>query len=166
MSVQFNRWLRSCPLIFNFHDAPQELPEMRRLSPIEALKPQARRVTVTAGVATTAPAALTLRRPVPHWPLILQGQQTWTSTTSSKIINLLPPKLNTRRHPRDNYWLATSRPSILATRIASLRHRRPGLLGAMASAFSAYHGPAAIASQHTVTALGRWSILNHALPGL
>lgn len=34
----------------------------------------------------------------------------------------------------------------------------------MASAFSAYHGPTAVASQHTVTALGRWSILNHALP--
>ncbi|KAF5677210.1 nucleolar rRNA processing protein [Fusarium heterosporum] len=36
----------------------------------------------------------------------------------------------------------------------------------MASAFSAYHGPAAVASQHTITALGRWSILNQSLPAV
>ncbi|KAM0245430.1 hypothetical protein ACHAP5_005385 [Fusarium lateritium] len=36
----------------------------------------------------------------------------------------------------------------------------------MASAFSAYHGPSATASQHTLTALGRWSVLNQSLPAV
>ncbi|KAM5352085.1 hypothetical protein ACJ41O_004808 [Fusarium nematophilum] len=47
---------------------------------------------------------------------------------------------------------------------ARLRSNSPA--SAMASAYSAYHGPGAASSQFTVTALGRWSILNQPLPGV
>jgi hypothetical protein len=144
---------------------------MRRLSPVEALKPQARPVAVAVAVAVTATgattagasAAVTLRRLLPHWPLILQGRQTWTSTTSSNIDISQSPKLNRRRYPKASYTLATS-PTLRVVTVPT-RYRRLSLSGAMASAFSAYHGPTAVASQHTITALGRWSVLNHALPG-
>ncbi|KAL6914256.1 hypothetical protein FSST1_012016 [Fusarium sambucinum] len=147
---------------------------MRRLSPVEALKPQARsaivgaRVTVTTAPAATTAAAVTLRRlpllPGPHRPLILQGRQTWTSTTSSNINNSQSPTLNRRRYPKGSCTLATSPNSRAAS--ALVCYRIFSLSGAMASAFSAYHGPTVVASQHTVTALGRWSILNHALPAV
>lgn len=133
---------------------------MRRLSPVQVLKPQARRVAGAVGAASTA---VNLHRPVPHWPLILQGRQTWTSTTSSKVVNLHSPKLNRRRYPKAGCTLAASPVSVSVT--ALTRYRSLNLPGAMASAFSAYHGSAAVASQHTITALGRWSVLNHPLPG-
>ncbi|KAI9147828.1 hypothetical protein HJFPF1_12860 [Paramyrothecium foliicola] len=47
---------------------------------------------------------------------------------------------------------------MIATRLARLKQSS----SAMASAFSAYHGAAS--SQFTVTALGRWSVLNKSLP--
>ncbi|OBS22156.1 hypothetical protein FPOA_08492 [Fusarium poae] len=138
---------------------------MRRLSPVEALKPGARG-TVTTATAAAVAAAVTLRRLplLPHRPLILQGRQTWTSTTSSNINNSQSSTLNRRRYPKSCCALAISPTSKVA--ITSVCHHRFNLSDAMASAsaFSAYHGPTAVASQHTVTALGRWSILNHALP--
>jgi hypothetical protein len=130
---------------------------MRRLSPIEALKPQARqRATAWA----TAPAAL-----VPHWrglslhQLLRQRQQTWTSTTTSNKsrTSLLAP---TPLH-RHRFWSSRCMSAAAAAIL-----QRPSVPGAMASAYSAYHGPAAAASQFTTTALGRWSVLTHPLPGL
>lgn len=127
---------------------------MRRLSPVQALEPpRASSVTVTT--------------PRPHRHFILQGRQTWTSTTSSNNANSTLASLflhpNLPRYSTTSCMLAIS-PSI-ATTTASSRLRRLSISGAMASAFSAYHGPAATASQHTITALGRWSVLNNSLPG-
>ncbi|KAF4980945.1 hypothetical protein FZEAL_3165 [Fusarium zealandicum] len=119
---------------------------MRRLSPIEALKPQA------SGLRRQAPAAL------PHWrgSSIHQRQQTCTFTTSSRKTraNLISPTASTRILP-------TQTPSCLLA--AAARIRSPSVSSAMATAYSAYHGAAA-PSQFTVTALGRWSVLSHPLP--
>ncbi|QGI94309.1 hypothetical protein CEK26_007378 [Fusarium fujikuroi] len=128
---------------------------MRRLSPVQALEPpRASSVTVTT--------------PRPHRHFILKGRQTWTSTTSSNNANSTLASLflhpNLPRYSTTSCMLATS-PSI-ATTTASSRLRRLSISGAMASAFSAYHGPAATASQHTITALGRWSVLNNSLPAV
>ncbi|RSL67075.1 hypothetical protein CEP53_003126 [Fusarium sp. AF-6] len=133
---------------------------MRRLSPIEALKPQARQ-RATALAVTAARAATA----VPHWrglslhQLLRQRQQTWTSTTTSNksTTSLLDP---TPPH-RHRFW-----PSRRMSAAASAILQRHSVPGAMASAYSAYHGPAAAASQFTTTALGRWSVLNHPLPAI
>ncbi|KAF5011541.1 hypothetical protein FDECE_2352 [Fusarium decemcellulare] len=137
---------------------------MRRLSPVEALKPQASRGTL----------------PGPHrrgWPVPIQQrrQQTWTSasasasaSTSTSSSTRTGPAANTTstaslqpqpRHPPPSCMLAAT------ARLRSLSVSS-GSPGAMASAYSAYHGPAAAASQFTITALGRWSILNHPLPAV
>lgn len=133
---------------------PPTRPEMRRLSPVQALE-----LPLASSVAVVTPG--------PHRHFILQGRQTWTSTTSSTIANstlashFLHP--NSPRYRATNCMLFAS--PYKATATASSRLRRPSISGAMASAFSAYHGPTAAASQHTITALGRWSVLNNSLPG-
>ncbi|KAF4456587.1 hypothetical protein F53441_1331 [Fusarium austroafricanum] len=137
---------------------------MRRLSPVTALEPQACSVAVAASFAKPSPRLRS--KPRPHWPYILKGRQTWTSTTSWNVAKStsasLSFHLNRPRHSETSCMLSASAPSASI----SAHLRRLSLSGAMASAFSAYHGPAAAASQHTITALGRWSVLNSPLPAV
>jgi hypothetical protein len=134
---------------------------MQRLSPVKALKLQGTYFCVIGSVAVART----------HWPSpasslsILKGRQTRTSTTSSTVTNSrLNLTLTTISNLRPRY-IELSRIIALSPIQTPGSLCRLGLSRAMASAFSAYHGPSATASQHTVTALGRWSVLNQPLPG-
>lgn len=107
--------------------------EMRRLPPVDALKPQA------ASARCKLPHRPHQRHLKVHhsWPYL--GQ---ISATTS------PPSLPSH---------AAFRRCMLATRLPN-----PSLpSGVMASAYSVHHG----APSFTITALGRWSVINKQLPG-
>lgn len=86
---------------------------------------------------------------------------------SSRWQNPCSPKIAQRFATTSSPPPSSAAPSALpySTCMIAARRLRPSLpSSAMASAYSAYHG-AANGSQFTVTALGRWSILNKQLPG-
>ena len=108
-----------------------------------------------AGPLPAVAGAARLRRPTtgsaaPSWqnPCSPKLAQRFAATSSPPPL----PSASPPAHPASHRMIAARR---LHTILPS---------SAMASAYSAYHG-AANGSQFTVTALGRWSILNTPLPG-
>ncbi|KAF7546788.1 hypothetical protein G7Z17_g8173 [Cylindrodendrum hubeiense] len=124
---------------------------MRRLSPINALKPQASSASCSArGGRSSLGLALCRQAPVVALP------HRRSSPTN-------PPPTSTSKSTAKS---ASSPQPPCCLLAASTRLRSPsGVSSAMASAYSALHGAAA-ASNFTVTALGRWSVLNGTLPAV
>lgn len=157
--------------------------KMRRLSPIDALnalKPQANRVIEGRGLKKLcqqqAPPVVVLPHRRSSRPSIIHQQKRHHSPAKLPVF-VTQTSTSTTTNPPPTSSTTTSRfasttkspfpqnpPCCLLA--ATIRFPKPsGVSSAMASAYSALHGTAA-ASNFTITALGRWSVLSSTLPAV